>query len=99
MERVSHHGNPSNLAVFLPWAWQVCRGHGAVAKNDLNSLLIAPMQHQCHYLLLLDVSQASCLVGTLAYLMFPAESGQDDSGPNRQVCPLFGNQGLWSVSQ
>lgn len=35
---------------------QVCRQHESVGKNDLSALLIAPMQHQCHYQLALEVS-------------------------------------------
>lgn len=33
----------------------VCRQHECVGKNDLSALLIAPMQHQCHYQLALEV--------------------------------------------
>ena len=35
---------------------RVCRNHESVGKNDLSALLIAPMKHQCHYQLLLEVS-------------------------------------------
>lgn len=35
---------------------QVCRTAPIVQRSDLSDLLIAPMQHQCHYQLLLDVS-------------------------------------------
>lgn len=33
---------------------RVCRGHRMVHRNDLTSLLIAPIQHQFHYQLLLE---------------------------------------------
>jgi hypothetical protein len=32
----------------------VCRGHAMVQRSDLTDFLIAPMQHQCHYQLLLE---------------------------------------------
>ena len=35
---------------------RVCRTHQLVGKNDLSALLIAPMQHQCRYQLMLEVS-------------------------------------------
>lgn len=35
---------------------RVCRNHESVGKNDLSALLIAPMKHQCHYQLLLEVT-------------------------------------------
>ena len=38
----------------------LCRCHEFVGKNDLTALLIAPMQHQCHYQLLLDVRGVVC---------------------------------------
>lgn len=34
---------------------RLCRTHNRVQKKDLSDLLIAPMQHQCHYQLLLEV--------------------------------------------
>lgn len=34
---------------------RVCMTHEAVRKNDLSSLLISPIQHQCRYKLLLEV--------------------------------------------
>ena len=36
---------------------EVCRRHHTVGKNDLSALLIAPMKHQCHYQLLLEVCE------------------------------------------
>jgi hypothetical protein len=36
---------------------RVCRNHESVGKNDLSALLIAPMKHQCHYQLLLEVCE------------------------------------------
>ena len=35
--------------------FQVCRGCESVQKNDIESLVIAPLQHLCHYQLLLEV--------------------------------------------
>ena len=34
-----------------------------VQRNDLTDLLIAPMQHQCHYQLLLEVTSSFSLWG------------------------------------
>ena len=50
----SHGGTFSHHHTLLP-LMQVCRKHKLVQKNDLSALLIAPMQHQCHYQLLFDV--------------------------------------------
>ncbi|XP_019856097.1 PREDICTED: uncharacterized protein LOC100634507 [Amphimedon queenslandica] len=33
---------------------RLCRSSPSVQRSDINDLLIAPMQHQCHYQLLLD---------------------------------------------
>ena len=41
---------------------QVCRGHSMVQRSDLTDFLIAPMQHQCHYQLLLEVTTSHILL-------------------------------------
>lgn len=45
---------------------QACRRHQMVQRSDLTDFLIAPMQHQCHYQLLLEVEyitqQCACVL-------------------------------------
>ena len=45
---------------ILNWS-QACRGHRMVQRSDLTDLLIAPIQHQCHYQLLLEVGSLICV--------------------------------------
>lgn len=57
---------------------QVCRGHPMVHRSDLTDLLIAPMQHQCHYQLLLEVCNTVSAIWLVFRHMIHAECSEGD---------------------
>ena len=54
---------------------QICRTAPMVQKSSLSDLLIAPMQHQVHYQLILEVSHNS-FVSHLIIILLSTESAQ-----------------------
>ena len=70
---------------------RVCRNHESVGKNDLSALLIAPMKHQCHYQLLLEVKgEGRALTSEMCIITIPGtESSQVHQVQGRKGASFF----------
>lgn len=77
---------------------RVCRSHESVGKNDLSALLIAPMQHQCRYQLMLEVP-THCHPNTTRHdtALFHRKCSGTPKTNLRRTCCLQPSKPLWCL--